>query len=153
MRLSARTTTSTNGSRVAQKSCDNQVIRLGLQLSDTNNFEWDAFISHASEDKISFVEPLVAELQKYGLKVWFDRFTLRVGSSLRESIDEGLARSHFGVVVLSHAFFAKNWPKKELNGLFSRQVDGHNVILPVWHGVTKGRHPGLLSPAFRPLCR
>lgn len=102
-----------------------------------DNFAWDAFISHASEDKDSFVEPLVAELSKYGLKIWFDKFSLRVGSSLRESIDRGLAESRFGIVVLSRAFFAKNWPKKELNGLFSRQANGHDVILPVWHDLTK----------------
>lgn len=117
-------------------------------MSIIRNFEWDAFISHASEDKASFVEPLVAELQKYGLKIWFDKFSLRVGSSLRQSIDEGLAESHYGVVVLSHAFFAKNWPKKEINGLFARQATGHDVILPVWHDLTKEdllRYSPLLS--------
>jgi len=114
----------------------------------SEEFEWDAFICHASEDKESFVEPLVAELQKYGLKIWFDKFTLHVGSSLRESIDNGLAKSRFGVVVLSHAFFAKNWPQKELNALFSRQVNGRDVILPIWHELTKEdilRHSPLLS--------
>ena len=105
-------------------------------MQTSEEFEWDAFVSHASEDKESFVGPLVMELQKYGLKIWYDKFTLRVGSSLRASIDEGLAKSRFGVVVLSHSFFAKNWPPKELNALFSRQVNGHDVILPVWHELT-----------------
>ncbi len=99
--------------------------------------EWDAFISHASEDKEEFVVPLFTELRKHGLKIWFDKFTLRVGDSLRESIDYGLANSRFGVVVLSPAFFAKQWPQKELNGLFSREVQGRKVILPVWHHLTK----------------
>lgn len=108
-----------------------------LLMDASEEFEWDAFVCHASEDKESFVEPLVAELQKDGLKIWFDKFTLHVGSSLRESIDEGLAKSRFGIVVLSHAFFAKNWPQKELNALFSRQVNGHDVILPIWHELTK----------------
>src|ERR1019366_7129267 len=106
-------------------------------MENTTEFIWDAFISHASEDKAAFVEPLALELRKFHLKIWFDKFSLRVGSSLRESIDEGLAGSRFGIVILSHAFFGKNWPKKELNAMFSRQVDGHNVILPVWHDVTK----------------
>ena len=100
-------------------------------------FEWDAFVSHASEDKASFVVPLVDELRKYGLQIWFDAFTLRVGDSLRESIDRGLAKSRFGIVVLSESFFAKNWPQKELHGLFAREVEGRKVILPVWHGITK----------------
>ena len=46
-------------------------------MQDPEEFEWDAFLCHASEDKKSLVEPLVAELQKYGLKIWFDKFTLR----------------------------------------------------------------------------
>jgi hypothetical protein len=102
-----------------------------------NEYEWDAFLSHASEDKQSFVEPLVVELQKYGVRIWYDQFTLRVGCSLRKSIDDGLAKSRFGIVILSHTFFTKNWPQSELSALFSLQTDGHSVILPVWHNVTK----------------
>jgi hypothetical protein len=99
--------------------------------------EWDAFISHASEDKGSFVTPLVEELQKYGIKVWFDKFTLKVGDGLRRSIEAGLATSRFGIVILSPSFFAKNWPQSELDGLFARQMEGPTVILPVWHEITK----------------
>ncbi len=74
--------------------------------------QWDAFISHASEDKAEVVLPLATELRKYGLRIWLDNFSLKIGDSLREKIDEGLAESRFGVVILSPAFFSKNWPKK-----------------------------------------
>lgn len=66
---------------------------------------WDLFISHASEDKESFVRPLAHFLRELGLKVWYDEFTLSVGDSLSRSIDNGLARSRYGVVVISPAFF------------------------------------------------
>ncbi len=69
------------------------------------------------------------------MKVSYDEFSLTVGDSLRESIDHGLSRSRFGIVILSRHFFAKHWPQKELNGLATREVDGTKVILPVWHGV------------------
>lgn len=101
------------------------------------SFQWDAFLSHASEDKDAFVIPLVAELEKYGLNIWFDKFTLKVGDSLRRSIEFGLAASRFGIVILSPSFFAKNWPQSELDGLFARQMEGPDVILPVWHQITK----------------
>jgi hypothetical protein len=78
--------------------------------------DWDAFISHASEDKDEIVRPLARELQQRGLRVWYDEFELRIGQSLRRKIDEGIARSAFGVVVLSNAFFAKNWTQYELDG-------------------------------------
>ena len=96
---------------------------------------WDLFISHASDDKAGFVNALAEELQRSGLNVWYDQTTLKLGDSLRRKIDEGLAQSRFGVVVLSKSFFAKNWPQKELDGLAAREDLGRKVILPIWHGI------------------
>jgi hypothetical protein len=96
---------------------------------------WDVFISHASEDKDAIARPLAEALRDKGLRVWYDEFSLTVGDSLRKSIDQGLARSRFGVVILSKHFFEKHWPEQELNGLATREVGGKKVILPVWHGV------------------
>lgn len=98
---------------------------------------WDAFISHASEDKETFVRPLAVALRALGLKIWYDEFSLRLGDSLSRSIDKGLADSTFGIVVLSHHFITKSWPERELNGLVAREIDEGRVILPIWHGITK----------------
>lgn len=113
-------------------------LRVELQQNNETQLEqgprWDAFIAHASEDKGEIVEPLAASLGKVGLKIWYDRFELTVGDSLLEKIDDGLARSRFGIVVLSHHFFRKKWTRKELDGLNAREVrDGKKVILPIWH--------------------
>src|SRR6185312_12066440 len=102
-----------------------------------SEYLYDAFISYASEDKEDFVLPFVHELQKYGLKIWFAPFSLKIGDSLRESIETGLTQSRFGIVVFSHQFFAKNWTKAELNGLFAREIGGQKVILPVWYRITR----------------
>ena len=102
-----------------------------------NQIGYDAFISHASEDKEKLVKPLALALDKIGYRVWYDEFELRVGDSLRQSIDRGLVNSRFGIVVLSPAFFAKNWPQYELNGLTAREMDGRKVILPIWHKVER----------------
>ena len=83
--------------------------------------EWDVFISHAHEDKDDIVRPLAHALRQHDLRVWFDEFELRIGDSLRRKIDQGIARSAFGVVVLSTAFFAKNWAQYELDGLRNTQ--------------------------------
>jgi hypothetical protein len=69
-----------------------------------------------------------------------------VGDSLRERIDGGLSASRFGVVILSHSFFGKHWPTRELNGLAQREAEGRKVILPVWHGVDEKVVRGFLSP-------
>lgn len=99
--------------------------------------EYDVFISHASEDKLEVVRPLAHALQQSGLKVWYDEFELRIGDSLRRKIDKGLANSRFGIVVLSQAFFGKGWTNYELDGLVTRAVGGEQILLPVWHHVTK----------------
>lgn len=99
---------------------------------------YDAFICHASEDKASFVRPLAKMLSKHHLTIWYDEFSLNVGDSLRQAIDQGLAESRFGIVVLSPAFFRKGWPQRELDGLVARQVsEDRRLILPIWHNITQ----------------
>jgi hypothetical protein len=99
---------------------------------------FDVFISHASEDKDDLVRPLAAALQQNRVEVWYDEFSLRAGDSLRRSIDIGLSKCRYGVVILSKNFFRKNWPQWELDGLVQRQnSEGRQLILPVWHGVTR----------------
>src|SRR5690349_18227727 len=98
---------------------------------------WDVFISHASEDKDAVARPLAEALTKGGARVWLDEHELKLGDSLTGKIDHGLARSRFGVVILSDHFFAKKWPRAELAGLRAMEEDGKKVILPIWHGVDK----------------
>lgn len=98
--------------------------------------QYDIFISHASQDKEEFVEPLAKQLSEMGLRVWYDDFVLKVGDSLRRSIDKGIANSEYGLVVLSPHFFAKGWTERELDGLTAREVAGRRkLILPIWHNV------------------
>ena len=100
--------------------------------------EHDVFISHASEDKDEVVRPLAHALRDRGLDVWYDEFEMRIGDNLRRKIDQGIVKSRFGVVVLSPAFFGKNWSEYELDGLVSREMgDGSQLILPLWHGVRR----------------
>lgn len=98
---------------------------------------YDAFISHASEDKEDFVRPLAQALDEMGFDIWYDEFELKVGDSLRQSIDRGLVNSSYGIVILSKAFFEKNWPQYELNGLTAREIEGKKVILPIWYNIDK----------------
>jgi hypothetical protein len=99
--------------------------------------DYDVFISHATEDKEDVVRPLASALRARGLTVWYDEFELRIGDSLRRKIDAGISSSRFGLVVLSETFFAKGWPQYELDGLVTMSVSGKQVLLPLWHGVTR----------------
>src|SRR6185369_8539532 len=127
----------------------NYILKLNLRLAkppvasvlrgtvNGDEFQsWDVFISHATEDKQAVAEPLSRALMKGGVSVWYDAFSLRVGDSLMSSIDFGLRKSKFGIVVLSKAFFRKDWPQRELRALAQKQSASQKVILPIWHDVT-----------------
>ncbi|MBX3742599.1 MAG: toll/interleukin-1 receptor domain-containing protein [Akkermansiaceae bacterium] len=94
------------------------------------------FISHASEDKADFVEPLVEALGSAGFEVWYDKYELTLGDSLLQKISQGLRECDYGVVVLSPDFFLKKWTKAELDGLFAIESNERKVILPIWKDVT-----------------
>ncbi|OQB48437.1 MAG: TIR domain protein [bacterium ADurb.Bin157] len=105
--------------------------------AETGGETHDVFISHASEDKDDFVRPLANALIREGLHVWYDEMTLRIGDSLRQKIDRGLANSRVGLVVLSPSFISKGWTNYELDGIVTRTVSGEQVLLPIWHNITK----------------
>lgn len=112
-------------------------LYLGDTYDDETPKEYDVFISHASEDKDDVVRPLAIALQNNGLKVWYDEFELKIGDSLRRKIDKGLANSKFGIVVLSRSFISKGWTNYELDGIITKAVSGDQIILPIWHNITK----------------
>lgn len=100
---------------------------------------YDVFISHAFEDKETFVDDFVASLEKEKISVWYDSNNILWGDSLRESIDKGLQKSKFGIVVLSPDYIkeGKYWTKQELNALFQLETINGKTILPIWHNLTK----------------
>jgi hypothetical protein len=122
--------------------------------ADALDRAFDVFISHASEDKDAVVRPLASALRDRGLHVWYDEFELTIGSNLRRNIDRGLAASRFGVVVLSKAFFGKDWANYELDGLVTRELSGEQqLILPVWHGVSRDEVVAYSAPLATKLAR
>jgi hypothetical protein len=99
--------------------------------------EYDVFICHASEDKAAVAEPLAAALQQRKLRVWLDKYEIRIGDRILSRIDDGLSRSRFGVVIISPHFFDKQWSQMELNALAALEASaGATKILPIWHNMT-----------------
>lgn len=117
------------------KSKEHSMTRVS---SISSNKDYDVFISHASEDKQTFVEPLTKALQDAGIKTWYDADEIGWGESIRQSIDRGLSNSRFCIVVLSSDFFKKYWAGTyELTAIFQRAaLEQNSLILPIWHSIT-----------------
>jgi hypothetical protein len=108
-------------------------------MNERNKWEKPrAFISHDSRDKTSIAEQIAVQLQRLMCPVWYDQFSLRVGDSLRESIETGLKECHKCILVLTPNFLNnKGWSKREYDSIFTREiVEQKKVILPVWHEIS-----------------
>ncbi len=143
-----------NAQRTIQQGYERRISELSTQLNyqtavvlqqyipavnDEDMEEYDVFISHAWEDKEAFVDEFVAELSALEIKVWYDKRQIAWGDSMRGKIDKGLAKSKFGVAVISPNYIAdgKYWTKAELDGLFQLESVNGKMLLPIWHNITK----------------
>lgn len=97
-----------------------------------------AFISHDSRDKESIAKPLALKLSGLGIPVWFDEFSLRIGDSLRESIEKGIRETDFCILIVTKNFLTnEGWTKTEFNSVFTREIlQKKKIILPIWHDVS-----------------
>ena len=89
------------------------------------------FLCHASKDK-SFVRRLKTDLNRQGVDAWLDEEEITVGDSLRVKIENALQTCSFAIVVLSEVSLQRPWVQREMNALFSLEIErGNKVILPV----------------------
>lgn len=78
----------------------------------TDQFNYDVFPSHSSQDK-AIVRPLAERLRADGLRVWFDEWILKPGDSIPAKIDEGLEQSRVLVLCMSAQAFGSDWAQLE----------------------------------------
>jgi hypothetical protein len=96
-------------------------------------YDYDIFLSHASEDKETFVGELYNRLREANYKVWYDEKELYWGDYLKTKIKQGLDKSQYGIVVISNNYFAthKEWTFAEFDYILTG-----NKILPILHHIT-----------------
>src|SRR5687768_11680788 len=105
-------------------------------MRQQHKYEYDAFISHAVEDKIPIANELCAKLERAGLKIWYSGKELGVGDSIEKTIAKGLNRSRYGIVIFSPTYLAKNWTIREFYTLLAKEIEEQKVILPVLYNIT-----------------
>jgi hypothetical protein len=102
-------------------------------------YKYDAFISHAVEDKISIANELCAKLEERNIKVWYSGQELNAGDTLNHEIQQGLEASQFGVIIFSHTYINKTWTMRELYHFLPAQEKDRTKarIIPILHnGIT-----------------
>jgi hypothetical protein len=117
------------------------------------DMEWDLFISHASADKVRYVEPLTEKLARRGIKFWFDANEITWGANVVGMVNQGLQTSRFILLCLSSNFLKKTWPESELTSAMALQNrTGEKRVLPlILNSKAKvlARYPLLESIAYR----
>lgn len=102
------------------------------RLQQISSFKYDVFISHAYEDKEEVVMPIVREINKYGLRYWYDSEQLKLGDSITKKINSGINESRFLLAVISSTFVNKNWTMTELQTALNMQFsNGTLKVLPI----------------------
>jgi len=91
-----------------------------------------AFLSHASEDKASFAEPLGRELASLGIRPWLDKWEIRPGDSLVSKLfDEGVAAVDAVIVVVSQYSAGKPRVRAELDAAMVRRITESTRLIPI----------------------
>lgn len=102
--------------------------------------KYEVFISHASKDKLDYVEQLKTTLDKLNINIFYDKDSIKWGDNWKQRILDGVASSEFAIIVISENFFGREWTEKELNELLNQQNDsGQKIILPLLHNISIGQ--------------
>ena len=82
---------------------------------------FSVFLSHSSRDK-PIVDEVFNELNKAGVRAWYDRYEIEPGDSITDKINEGLSGSKIGLLFFSRNFIdpRSGWPTREANYFFQK---------------------------------
>lgn len=114
-----------------------KLISSGIKINQIDTREFDIFISYVQSDSSDYVDILYDELVSSGIKVFRDIAEMRIGQSMRQSMDNALAKAKFAIVIFSPDYLSKYWTQYELDGILSKEyLTGDQMILPLWHNIT-----------------
>ncbi len=115
-----------------------RVVSPGKPMVEST-YEYDVFLSYASEDRDVVAGPLKERLEAAGIRVWFDQDRMRPGIGLATAIDGGLLGSRLFVMVLSPRYFEKMWTSAEKDAIVAV---GRTRLVPLLHGLEPGELEG-----------
>ena len=108
-----------------------------MQSTKSPRKQYDVFLSHANADKLSYVDDLYATLSRLKIDIFYDKEELSWGDNFKDRIIEGTEKSEFAIIVISEAFFGREWTERELNEFLQKQNEtGQKIILPLLYDIS-----------------
>src|SRR5690349_15231336 len=98
-------------------------------MSDSQDFPFDVFLSHASEDKEA-VKALARSLGTVGIKAWIDAEQMPPGAIIDAEVAEGLDQSRHLLTWITDAWVKKVYPRWEV-GIFSTSDQCGRKLIPI----------------------
>ncbi|KIM06853.1 MAG: hypothetical protein KU38_11700 [Sulfurovum sp. FS08-3] len=96
------------------------------------------FISHSTQDKQTIALPLYQELLALNLDPWIDQEGIEPSDSLFQKINQAIAKSHYGVAIVSPAFIASEWTNRELQVLDNLRLEKRiKRLFLIYHEITR----------------
>jgi hypothetical protein len=90
------------------------------------------FLSHATEDKLRFVNDFALRLRSNGIDAWLDKWEILPGDSLIDKIfEEGLKEADAVIIVLSANSVLKPWVREELNSSVVAKIQKGTRLIPI----------------------
>jgi hypothetical protein len=100
---------------------------------------YDVFISHCGVDsKRDFAILLKTELERVGLRCFFDDASLEVGDKAADRMLEAMENARYGVVIISPGFYTREWCVKELQ-TFVRRGNAVPIYFPAYSVVQEAK--------------
>ena len=88
------------------------------------------FVSHRHAD-MDRATAFAAALRERGLDAWLDEWEIGLGDDIVVRMEQGLADSDGGCILLSEAGVGEGWMREELSVLTQRAVELEKRLIPV----------------------
>lgn len=89
------------------------------------------FVSHSSDDKESYIEPIVSDLESCYINVWIDKRKIVPGDNLRKSIfRDGLDKADIALLFFTEQSLKSSWVDREIKHVLREESKkGNNFDL------------------------
>ncbi|MGN9760566.1 tetratricopeptide repeat protein [Streptomyces sp. SD31] len=105
------------------------------------------FFSYAFRDG-DWPVALAENLERLGLRVWFDRWELAAGQRVATRLQEGLAHAEALVAVVTPLWIASEWCNEEFAAAMTASTAGRQRVIPVLWGDVATVPPFIASRLF-----